>query len=96
MLREVRSGSYDNSTDLSDIDLLGVLGDTGMGVLTGIGGGVPGMIIGGLGGLANSVIGDLGSAKDRSNAELEALYNAVLASEQQHNALKRQRAYAML
>ena len=96
ILREVRSGNYDNSADLSDIDLLGVLGDTGMGVLTGIGGGVPGMIIGGIGGLANSVIGDLGSAKDRSNAELEALYSAVLASEQQHNALKRQRAYAML
>lgn len=96
MLREIRSGNYDNSADLSDIDLLGALGDTGMGVLTGIGGGIPGMIIGGIGGLANSVIGDLGSAKNRSNAELEALYSAVLNSEQQHNALKRQRAYAML
>lgn len=96
MLREVRSGSYDNSAGLSDIDLLGVLGDTAMGVLTGIGGGGVGMAVGGIGGLLNSITGDLNSAKDRNNAELEALYNAVLASEQQHNALKRQRAYAML
>lgn len=96
LLRQLKRGSYSNSADLSDVDLLGALGDTAMGVLGGIPGGIPGMIIGGLGGAANSVIGDLTSASANNNAELEALYRAVLESEQYHNQMRRQRAYAGL
>jgi hypothetical protein len=54
------------------------------------------MVIGALGGGLNSVVDDFGNAQNISNSELEALYNAVVASEQQNNALKKQRAYANL
>lgn len=96
LLRELQRGDYDNKGDLSDIDLLGVLGDTAMGALTGAPGGVAGAVIGGLGGLANSVIGDLQGGANRDVAELEALYQAVLESEQYHNNMRKQRAYAGL
>jgi hypothetical protein len=94
LLRDLRRGNYDSESDLSDIDLLGALGDAGMGVLTGILGGAPGMIAGGVGGFLNSIVGDFGDEQNRSNAELEALYQAILASDRQYNDLKRQRAYA--
>lgn len=96
LLRELQRGDYDNKGDLSDIDLLGVLGDTAMGALTGAPGGITGAVIGGLGGLTNSVIGDLQGGADRDVAELEALYQAVLESEQYHNNMRKQRAYAGL
>ena len=96
LLRELQRGDYDNKGDVSDIDLLGVLGDAGMGILTGLPGGLPGAIIGGIGGAANSVIGDLQGGADRDVAELEALYQAVLESEQYHNQMRKQRAYAGL
>ena len=94
LLRDLRRGNYDSESDLSDVDLLGALGDAGMGVLTGVLGGAPGMIAGGVGGFLNSIIGDFGDEQNRSNAELEALYQAILASDRQYNDLKRQRAYA--
>lgn len=96
LLRELQRGDYDNKGDVSDIDLLGVLGDTGMGILTGLPGGLPGAIIGGIGGAANSVIGDLQGGANRDVAELEALYQAVLESEQYHNQKRKQQAYASL
>lgn len=95
-LRELKSGSYDDSVGLDDIDLLGMLGDAGMGALMGLGGGIPGIVIGALGGAVNSGIGDLNQAQGQSNAELEALYQAVLDSERQYNQLRKQRAYASL
>ena len=96
LLRELQQGTYDSGTDLSDIDLLGALSGAGMGVLTGIGGGIPGMVVGGIGGLINSGLGDLSNAQNINNSELEALYRAVQESAQQHNAARKQRAYANL
>ncbi len=96
LLRDVRGGNYDTGTSLSDVDLLGALGDTGMGVITGIAGGIPGMILGGLGGLANSVLGDLNNTADARNTELEGLYQAILDSEQQYKQSRKQKAYARL
>lgn len=96
LLRELRQGAYDSGADLSDIDLLGALSGAGMGVLTGIGGGIPGMVVGGIGGLINSGLGDLNNAQNINNSELEALYQAVQESAQQHNAARKQRAYANL
>lgn len=96
LLRELQRGDYDTTVNGDDIDLLGALGDTAMGALTGLPGGLPGAIIGGVGGLANSVIGDLNAGSDRRTAELEALYQAVLESEQYHNNMRKQRAYAGL
>lgn len=95
-LRELKNGVYDDSVGVDDIDLLGMLGDAGMGALMGIGGGIPGIIVGALGGAINSGIGDLNQAQGQSNAELEALYQAVLESERQNNQLRKQRAYASL
>ena len=96
LLRELQRGDYDTTVNGDDVDLLGTLGDTAMGALAGLPGGLPGVIIGGVGGLANSVIGDLTSGQDRRTAELEALYQAVLESEQYHNNMRKQRAYAGL
>ena len=95
LLRELRAGEDVETADFGDIDLLGLLPDVGMGVLQGLPGGVPGMIIGGVGGLINSGIGDLNNAQARNNAELEALYQAVMDSSRQHSELKKQRAYGM-
>lgn len=96
LLRELQRGSYDTKVDFNDIDLLGAIGDTFTGALAGLPGGVTGAVIGGIGGLANSVIGDFGGAADRDAAELEALYQAILESEQYHNQMRKQRAYAGL
>lgn len=96
LLRKLQRDDYGNTSDISDVDLLGVLGDAGMGMLSGIPGGLPGVIIGGIGGAANSVMGDLQGAADRDAAELEALYQAILESEQYHNQMRKQRAYAGL
>lgn len=96
LLRDLRRGDYEPETSLTDIDLGGALGGALGGVLTGAAGGVPGMVIGGLGGALNSVIGDFGSEQSSSNAELEALYQAILESDRHYNDLKRQRAYANL
>ena len=95
MLRELRAGGDLETADIGDVDLLGLLPDVGMGILQGLPGGVPGMVIGGLGGLLNSGIGDLNNAQARNNAELEALYQAVMDSSRQHGELKKQRAYNM-
>lgn len=96
MLRKIRRGSYDSKAGFDDVDLLGALGAAGKGAIMGIGGGIPGMIIGALGGGANAVIDDINQGQEATNAELEALYQAIMSSEQQYNALKKQRAYANL
>lgn len=97
LLNQLRRGNY-NGDDISldNIDPLGVLGDTAVGALSGLAGGLPGVIVGGVGGLANSIIGDLGNAQNQSNAELESLYQAVLDSERQYKDIKKQQAYARL
>lgn len=93
-LRQLRDGDYETGTGLGDLDLLSVLGDVGMGVLGGIPGGIGGMVLGGLGGLGTSLASNYSNAQGRQASELEALYQAVLESEQQHNDLRKQRAYA--
>ena len=92
-LRQLRDGDYETGTDLGDLDLLSVLGDVGMGVLGGIPGGIGGMVLGGLGGLGTSLASNYSNAQSRQTAELEALYQAVLESEKQHNDLRKQRAH---
>jgi hypothetical protein len=96
LLRELQRGDYNAMGGSKDIDIMGILGDTAMGALSGAPGGWIGALIGGGLGLADSVIGDLSSGTDRNTAELEALYQAVLESEQYHNQLRKQRAYAAL
>lgn len=96
LLRELQRGTYKSNLNLGDVDLLGALGGGVKGALSGAPGGLPGVIIGGIGGLTNSVIGDLGDSAARDNAELEALYQAVLESEQYHNQMRKQRAYSAL
>lgn len=99
LLGELRRGTYDGKMgldNLGEVDLLGVLGDTAMGALTGLPGGWIGALVGGAGGLVNSIIGDLGAEQSRNNAELESLYQAVLDSERQYKDMKKQQAYARL
>lgn len=94
LLSQLRRGTYSSDIGLDDVNLLGALGDAGMGVLTGVSGGIPGMVIGGVGGLLNSGIGDLGNAQARQNAELEALYAALQESNQNYNNMRKQRMMA--
>ena len=96
LLRELQRGTYDNSANLGDVDLLGALGGGLTGVIGGLPGGLPGAIIGGIGGVANSVLGDMQNDASRDASELEALYQAVLESEQYHNEKRKQRAYSAL
>lgn len=96
LLRQLQRGDYDGTGTAEDLDIAGILGDTAMGALSGLPGGLPGVIIGGVGGLANSVVGDLQAGADRGAAELESLYQAILESEQYHNNKRKQRAYAGL
>lgn len=96
MLSKLRRGSYDSESNIDDVDFLGVLGDAVKGGVMGIGGGIPGMVIGAIGGGANAVVDDMNQGQEATNAELEALYQAIMESEQQYNALKKQRAYANL
>ena len=96
LLRELQRGEDTVGMDVGDLDLMGILGDVGMGVLTGLPGGIPGMVVGGVGGLVNSGLGDFNNAAANDVAELEALYQAVSDSEQYHNQMRKQRAYANL
>lgn len=98
LLRQLRRGTYDDDVGLEDVDLLGTLGSALGGGITGFvtGGGIPGAIVGAIGGGANSVIDDLGRARNSSNAEIDALLQAIEASNQQQNAMKKQRMYAAL
>lgn len=91
LLSQLKRGTYDSNVGLDDINVLGALGDVGMGVLTGAAGGIPGMIIGGVGGLVNSGIGDLTNAQSRKNAELQALYAALQESNRNYGEMRRQR-----
>lgn len=97
MLRDVQRGTYDVGGGLSDVNFLsaltGALPDALMGLMYG---GIPGAVIGGLGNAVNSGIGDVLGASQQNNAELEALYQAVLESEQQHKNARKQRAYESL
>lgn len=93
LLRELRNGNYDNSLDLGDVNIGSVLGGAGKGALSGLAGGLPGVILGAIGGAGSSITENLANARDRNNTELESLYQAVLDSEQQNNAAKKQRMY---
>lgn len=90
LLRQLRRGAYSTDLDTNEMDLMGVLGGAAKGGLTGLVGGIPGAIVGALGGGANAYIDEMNRVQGLSTAELEALYEAVLASEQQNNAMKKQ------
>lgn len=97
LLRALRNGRYDSDIGIDDVDWLDAGGDALKGGLTGfLTGGMPGAIVGAVGSGANAAIGSLGNQQERSNAELQALYDAVVQSEQQYNDIKKQRAYANL
>lgn len=96
LLRELQRGTYSTDTSLGDVSMSGVLGDALQGGLMGIGGGLPGIAIGAIGGAINSGLGDMQGAAAKRNAELEALYAALSNSQQNYNAILRDRAYARL
>ncbi len=96
LLRELRNDRYNTDVDFGDLDLLGILADFGKGALTGAPGGIYGALIGGVGSALNSGIEDLQGGISADNAELQALYDAILNSEQQYKQLEKQKAYARL
>lgn len=93
LLTDLKRKGYDDSFDLSSIDLMDLLGGAGQGLLMGIPGGLPGMLTGAIGGGVNAAIGGASESAEADNAELMALYNAVMQSEQQYKNMLRQRAY---
>ena len=94
LLRNIKRGNADTSAGLGDVNWLGALGDTAMGVLTGLPGGIPGMIVGGVGGLGNSILGDMSDAQGANNAELEQLLASLEASKRNYKQMRGQRAYS--
>jgi hypothetical protein len=91
LLGDLRSGRFDNSAGISDIDWGGGLRDGLTGALIGLSGGIPGAIAGGLTGLAKGGLGGLTNAKARKNAELEALYQALNQSNTNYQNAMRSR-----
>lgn len=91
LLRQVRDGSYDASSDANDfIKGMGSgLGNAAIGALMGIPGGLPGMLIGGIGGLVNGGIDGLSAGTEDNYAELSALYQALMDAEAQYRSMKR-------
>ena len=97
LLRKLRNGSYDTETDLSDVDWGSALKGAVKGGVGGfVTGGIPGAVIGAIGSGANSATESLVNAQGADAAELEALYNAILASERSYNDIQKQKAYARL
>ena len=97
MLRELQRGTFDaDGGGIDDINGLGVLGDAAMGAIKGIPGGYYGIIAGAIGGAAKSATEDMSQGAEASNAELEALYQAVLESEMYHNQMRKQQLYSRL
>lgn len=93
LLRNINAGNYDNEGDISDVNLSSLLSGGFTGALTGIAGGLPGMVINGLAGAFNAGLGDISQGVAADNAELEALYQAIVASNQEYNDTRRQMAY---
>lgn len=92
-LRNINAGNYDNEWDLSDLSLSSLLSGGLTGALTGIAGGLPGMVVNGLAGAFNAGLSDISQGVAADNAELEALYQAIVASNQEYNDTRRQMAY---
>lgn len=88
LLRQLRRGTYDSD---SDIDWSDTIGGALKGGVYGLAGGIPGVILGALGGGANAAIDSMNTAQGVTNDELEALYAAIMQSEQEYNALRKQR-----
>lgn len=93
LLRNVSAGNYDNEWDLSDLSISSMLGGGLTGALTGIAGGLPGMVVNGLAGVFNAGLEDISQGVAADNAELEALYQAIVASNQEYNDTRKQMAY---
>lgn len=91
-LGDVRSGRFDASADVSDLDFGGALSGALSGGLVGLAGGIPGVIAGALSGGAKGAVGGLSQAKARKNAELEALYQALSQSNTDYQNAMRSRA----
>lgn len=96
LLRDLRNDRYDGEVGFNDINKTDVLTEALKGGAMGIVGGLPGMVLGAVGSGANAVINGMNEAQSDKIDELEALYQAIMESEQQYNALKKQRAYANL
>lgn len=91
MLRQLRRDSYATEADTGDIDWSDTIGGALKGGIYGLAGGIPGVILGALGGGANAAIDSMNEAQGVTNDELEALYAAIMQSEQEYNALRKQR-----
>lgn len=92
MLNKARRGDLDTETSIDDFipdDLLGNIGDIGLGVLMGLPGGLPGMIIGGAGSAINAGLEDSMQEQQSQVAELEALLQALQDAELQYQSMKR-------
>lgn len=97
LLRELRSGNYDTDVDFNDIRPMDILGGAAKGGISGfLYGGIPGAVVGALGSGANSAVDSLNRAQSGKMDELDALYQSILQSEDQQNALKKQRMYAAM
>lgn len=91
-IRKLKRGNYKGNYKISN-DVLSSIGsslpNTIMNTLTGFAvGGTPGAVIGGFGSLINSGLKGASNTQNKNNAELEALYQALLDAEQQYNMMK--------
>jgi hypothetical protein len=92
LLNQIKSGNYGTDLDTSSILESVVKGipnailPTALGFLTGS---IPGAIAAGVGSLASSGVGGLTEDASASNAELSALYQALVDAEAQYRAMRR-------
>lgn len=93
LLNQVQDGSYADAAALDMDALLGAapnaLLQAGLGFLSG---GTTGAVINGIGTLANAGLAGGTAAQEQKNAELNALYQALLESEMYNKSLKRDAA----
>lgn len=90
LLRQLESGIYDYGG--SNANLSDYLKGAASGALMGAGGGLYGAGIGAIAGLANAYTSGMSGTREEALAELEALYQAIMLSSQEANAIRRQNA----
>lgn len=96
LLRKLRSGTYDLTSDFEASDLLDNLGTiaTGAGLGFIAGGGPIGAILGGASGVIDGVSSSMVGNQEQITADLQSLYDALYESEMRNKQMKRDAAYA--